>query len=210
MKNSSERTVNIIIAIFILLSLLISGIALASTEAAETKVKGIFGKIESSLSMLKNKNEFTKNNIMSELNKHLLPEVNTQFFSNKVLSKNLKKVPEDLKADFVTELSIQLINTYSNLLSKHNDETIEVHQATSSKSGKLAMVNVTVVGKNKTNKAVVKLIKSTDETWKFFDIVVEGISLIDTKQAEINASFNKLGAEGTLKRLQEINKKSSS
>ena len=50
------------------------------------------------------------------------------------------------------------------------------------------MVNVTIIGESATNKAVVKLLKSNDEVWQFFDIVVEGISLLDSKQAEINSS----------------------
>ena len=52
-----------------------------------------------------------------------------------------------------------------------------------------------------------KLIKSNEQAWLFFDIEVEGISLLQTKQAEINASFNKLGVEGTLLHLQKINQK---
>ena len=208
MKNSSEKSVNVIIGLFILLSLLISGIALASVNEAENKVKVVFEQIESSLSSLKTKNEFTKSNIRNELTKYLLPEVNTKFFSNKVLNKNLQKVPEELKESYTTELSTQLINTYSNLLSKYNDETIVINNATLSKSGKIAMVNLTVVGKSTSNKAVVKLLKSNEDKWQFFDIVVEGISLLDTKQAEISSSFNRLGAEGTLQRLKEINQES--
>jgi phospholipid transport system substrate-binding protein len=165
----------------------------------------VFNQIESSLISLKSKDEFTRTNIRIELTKYLLPEVNTQFFSNKVLNKNLRKVPTELKDEFVTELSIQLINTYSNLLSKYNNETIVINNGSLSKSGKIAMVNITIVGQKKSNKAVIKLLKSNDEGWKFFDIVIEGISLIDSKQAEINSSFNKLGPEATLKRLKEIN-----
>lgn len=70
------------------------------------------------------------------------------------------------------------------------------------------MVNVTIVGKTKANKAVVKLLKSADKSWKFFDIVVEGISLIDTKQAEINSTINKLGVEATLQLLIDTNNRS--
>ena len=47
------------------------------------------------------------------------------------------------------------------------------------------MVNVAITGKNKTNKAVLKLIQNKDEDWKFFDIIIEGISLLETKQKEI-------------------------
>ena len=205
MKKSYDRSVDILVVIFILLSLIISSFALASTEEAESKVKRVFEQIESSLSSLKSKNEFTKTNIRTELTKYFLPEVNSQYFSYKVLSKNLPKISKELKVEFVTELTSQLINTYSHLLTKYNDESISVGRGVLSKSGKIAMVNLTIVGKNKSNKAVVKLLKSSDENWKFFDIVVEGISLIDTKQAEINSSINKLGVEATLQHLKEIN-----
>lgn len=202
MKKSYDRSVDILVVIFILLSLIISSFALASTEEAESKVKRVFEQIESSLSSLKSKNEFTKTNTRT---KYFLPEVNSQYFSYKVLNKNLPKISKELKVEFVTELTSQLINTYSHLLTKYNDESISVGRGILSKSGKIAMVNLTIVGKNKSNKAVVKLLKSSDENWKFFDIVVEGISLIDTKQAEINSSINKLGVEATLQHLKEIN-----
>lgn len=205
MKKSYDRSVDILVVIFILLSLIISSFALASTEEAESKVKRVFEKIESSLSSLKSKNEFTKTNIRTELTKYFLPEVNSQYFSYKVLNKNLPKISKELKVEFVTELTSQLINTYSHLLTKYNDESISVGRGILSKSGKIAMVNLTIVGKNKSNKAVVKLLKSSDGNWKFFDIVVEGISLIDTKQAEINSSINKLGIQATLQQLKEIN-----
>lgn len=208
MKKSNTTNINSLLVIFLLLSFLISSLAMASGDTPETKVKFVFEKIDSSLSILKSQNKLTKMNIKSELTTYLLPEVNAQFFSYKVLNKNLQKVPEELKSEFVFELTEQLINTYSHLLSKRNDESIIIGSSSLSTSGKIAMVNLTIVGKNKTNKAVVKLLKSPDETWQFFDIVIEGISIIDTKQKEINASFNKLGVEGTLQHLKSINQKS--
>lgn len=205
MKKSSKKNVDIFVILFIALSLLIANMAMASADDAESKVKQVFEQIESSLTNLKTTNQFTKSNIRDELNKSLLPEVNIKFFSSKVLSKNLQKVPEELRDEFSTELSKQLINTYSNMLSKYDNEKITIGQGSLSKSGKIAMVNVTIVGESATNKAVVKLLKSNEDVWQFFDIVVEGISLLDSKQAEINSSFNKLGAEGTLQRIKELN-----
>ena len=208
MKRSYKKDVDVFVVIFLLLMLVISSFALASTESAEGKVKRVFEQIESSLSSLKSKNELTKTNIRSELTKYFLPEVNSQFFSYKVLNKNIPKLSKELKGEFVRELTSQLINTYSHLLIKHNDGTISVGRGTLSKSGKTAMVNLTIVGQKKSNKAVVKLLKSSDESWKFYDIVIEGVSLIDTKQAEINSSINKLGLEATLQRLKDINSRS--
>jgi ABC-type transporter MlaC component len=187
--------------------LLISATVFASEDNAKVKVKSVFTAIESSLIKLKTTGTLNKANIRGVLSQYLLPEVDTRYFTYKVLNKNMAKVPDELKAAFVSELTLQLINTYSNLLTAYNNEVINIGQSTLSKSGKMAMVDITIVGKSKTNKAVVKLMLSNDSNWLFFDIEVEGISLLQTKQAEINASFTKLGVEGTLSHLQKINQK---
>lgn len=209
MKNSNERNLNIFIVIFLLLSILISSLALATTVTPEMKVKVVFDRIESSFLSLKSTNQFTKSNIRDVLTKYLLPEINTRFYSYKVLNKNLSKVPSELKDEFVAELSTQLINTYSHLLSKHDNESINTVASSLSKSGKLAKVNINVVGKRKTNKVIVKLLRSKEDSWQFFDIIIEGVSLLDTRQKEINSNFKRLGVEGTLLHLKNINQSST-
>tara|TARA_R110000744_G_scaffold304543_3_gene413056 strand:+ start:12755 stop:13390 length:636 start_codon:yes stop_codon:yes gene_type:complete len=207
MKTKRAININLISVVIITIALLISATVFASTEDAKTKVQVVFSQVEAALIKLKQTEALTKTNIRDVLSKYLLPELDARYFTYKVLNKNMPKVPDELKEAFITELSLQLINTYSNLLNKYNNEVIHVGQSTLSKSGKMAMVDVTIVGKTKTNKAVVKLLQSNEQAWLFFDIEVEGISLLQTKQAEINASFNKLGVEGTLLHLQKINQK---
>ncbi|WP_162533755.1 ABC transporter substrate-binding protein [Colwellia sp. Arc7-D] len=207
MKTKRAFNTNLLSVVFITMALLISATVFATADEAKVKVKNVFSQVETSLIKLKKADTLTKNNIRDVLNQYLLPEVDTRYFTYKVLNKNMAKVPDDLKTSFIAELSQQLINTYSNLLNKYNNEVINIGQSTLSKSGKIAMVDITIVGKNKTNKAVVKLLQSDELNWLFFDIEVEGISLLQTKQAEINASFNKLGVEGTLSHLQKINQK---
>lgn len=207
MKIARSMSTNLICVFIITGALLISTIVLAATEEAKNKVKAVFSPIESSLIALKQSNSLNQKNIRQVLNQYLLPEVETRYFTYKVLNKNISKVPEELKIEFINELSIQLVNTYSHLLNKYSNEVINIGQASLSNSGKMAMVDITIIGKNTTNKAVVKLLQSKDKDWLFFDIEIEGISLLQSKQAEINASFNKLGIEGTLLQLKKINQK---
>lgn len=208
MKKPYERNINIFVLIFVLLTLFISSLALANDNLPEEKVKTVFTNIEAALIPLKSANQLSRNNIREILTQYLLPEVSTQYFSHKVLGVHLAKLSSEHKEAFKTELTSQLMDTYSHLLSKFNNEAINIGTSSISKSGKVAMVNITIIGKNKTNKAVVKLIKLRDETWLFYDIVVEGISLLETKQKEINASLHKLGPEQTLLQLQTINQRS--
>ena len=210
MKKSYSHNVNIYVVIFIVLSLFISALAIGSLDYPELKTKIVFGQIESLLVSLKNEDKFVKSNIRDVLELHLMPEVNTQFFSNNVLGKNRTKIPNELKGDFVTELSLQLINSYSQLLSKYNNETINIGASSLSKSGKMASVKITIVGKIKTKNAVVKLLKATNGNWQFFDVIIEGISILDAKQKEINSSIHRLGVKDTLSHLKSVNQKSIS
>jgi len=207
MKTERTKYTNFIAVALIAMALLIPASVFAASDDAKRKVETIFSQVEASLITLKQTDKLTKANIRAVLTQYLLPEVDTRYFTYKILNKNMAKVPEALRESFVSELSLQLINTYSNLLSKYNNEAINIGHSSLSKSGKLAMVDITIVGKTNTNKAVVKLLQSNAQTWLFFDIEVEGISLLQTKQGEINASFNKLGIEGTLLHLQKINQK---
>lgn len=207
MKTERAKCTNLMTVVIITMALLISATVFAAPDDAKSKVKTIFSQVESSLIALKQKDKLNKANIRDVLTQYLLPEVDTRYFTYKVLNKNMAKVPEALRESFIIELSLQLINTYSNLLNKYNNEEIIIGQSTVSNSGKMAMVDITIVGKTKTNKAVVKLLQSNENNWLFFDIEIEGISLLQTKQGEINASFNKLGVEGTLAHLQKINQK---
>jgi phospholipid transport system substrate-binding protein len=207
MTSKRNNNTNLISVVIFTMALLITATVFASPNDAKVKVKQIFSQVEASLMRLKQTETLTKANIRNVLNQYLLPEVDTRYFTYKILNKNLIKVPEELREPFIAELSLQLINTYSNLLNKYDHEVINIGESTISKSGKMAMVDITIVGSTKTNKAVVKLLQSSTQAWLFFDIEVEGISLLQTKQAEINASFNKLGIEGTLLQLQKINHK---
>ncbi len=207
MKIGHVAFTNLTTVVVITLVLLISTTVFASSEDAKSKVKTVFNQVETSLIALKQDNALTKIRVREVLTKVLLPEVDTRYFTYKVLNKNMSKVPDELKEQFINELSLQLISTYSNLLNKYNNEVIKIGQSSLSQSGKMAMVDISIVGKTKTNNAVVKLLLSNAKEWLFFDMEIEGISLLQTKQGEINTSFNKLGIEGTLAHLRKINQK---
>ncbi len=207
MKIGHVAFTNLTTVVVITLVLLISTTVFASSEDAKSKVKTVFNQVETSLIALKQDNALTKIRVREVLTKVLLPEVDTRYFTYKVLNKNMSKVPDELKEQFINELSLQLISTYSNLLNKYNNEVINIGHSSLSQSGKMAMVDISIVGKTKTNNAVVKLLLSNAKEWLFFDIEIEGISLLQTKQGEINTSFNKLGIEGTLAHLRKINQK---
>ncbi|WP_077339154.1 MlaC/ttg2D family ABC transporter substrate-binding protein [Pseudocolwellia agarivorans] len=207
MNNKFSLTLNRLTFAFIL-SLFISMLAVAEVNnEPEKQVKVAFGIIEQEIIQLKQRNEFNSAQIKKVLNQHLLPEINTRYFALKSLGKYAKDMSEETKLSYIQALQIQLINSYANLLSNYNNEKIVFNKSSVSDSGKIAQVYLNIESRNKTNTAVIKLMKITDDNWKIFDIVIEGISLVQTKQAELNSSIAKLGVVGTLEKLQTMNAK---
>ncbi|XPF93180.1 MlaC/ttg2D family ABC transporter substrate-binding protein [Colwellia sp. RE-S-Sl-9] len=208
MKNKSNMTLNGLTLAFILLSIFIATLALAdANNEPDKQVKVAFGTIEQEIIQLKSRNEFNNTQIKKILNQHLLPEINTRYFALKSLGKYAKDMSEEMKLSYIQALQIQLINSYANLLSNYNNEKIVFNKNSISESGKIAQVYLNIESRNKTNTAVIKLMKITDDDWKIFDIVIEGISLVQTKQAELSSSITKVGLVGTLEKLQTINAK---
>lgn len=208
MKHSSNSTINGAILIFILLSVLISVAVMAETNTDPSiKISRAFNNIEQEVNQLKSNNKSTRNELTTVLNKYLLPEINSRYFAMKSLGKYVKTMSDENKLAYTNELQIQLINNYANLLSKHNNDKISTGSSNISASGKSAQVNLKIENKNHTNRAIIKLIKTSKQDWQIFDIVVEGISLLQTKQAELNSSITKIGVDSTLEKLKSINAK---
>lgn len=208
MKTSPKNSTNLIIIVFLLLSFFIAQVAMAgNTIAPAKKIEQLFSKIEQEVNTLKHKQVFNKQELKQLLNQHLMPEVNNRYFALKVLGKHVKTMDDNLKRGYVNELENQLMLSYANLLSKYNNEKVLVTSEKISSNNKHAQVAINVINQQKTVSAVIKLNKNSENQWLIFDIVIEGISLLQSKQSEVQSSISKIGIEKTLEKLKELNLK---
>jgi len=207
-KKIATTSLNYLVFVFMLTTSIITTFAVAETTVEpEKQIKSAFVNIEKELINLKQKNQFTGAEIKKVLNQYLLPEVDSRYFTLKSLGKYASNMSDELRAAYTKELQIQVINSYANLLSNYNNEKIVFNKSSISESGKIAQVYLNIESRNNTNTAVIKLMRVAQDNWKVFDIVIEGISLVQTKQAELSSSISKLGLEGTLNKLQKLNAK---
>lgn len=180
------------------------------SHASEIKASAIalFGGLESSLGALYSTNQLTLDNVKNTLRHKLIPASNTKYFAYKVLGKNLVKMNEEQKLAFIEALTQNLINSYASILVKYHNEKIVIAEPKIQPSGKIATVGIELQGMEKPVKAVSKWLFSEKlNTWQIFDIVIEGVSLLQSKQAEINSSISRNGVEATIDKLNHINGK---
>ena len=192
------------------LLMLLIGLTLATTTVNATEVKAaaaaLFNGLEQSIGELYNTNQLTQDNLKALLRIKLIPASDTKYFAYKVLGKHLANMTAEQKLEFIEVLSQNLINSYSSVLVKYKNEKIVLGEPKIQPSGKIADVSVEIMTVNRPVKAVSKWLYNENlSTWQIFDIVIEGISLLQSKQAEINGSISRVGLAGTLEKLKQIN-----
>lgn len=171
-------------------TLLFSATVLA--ESLVQKSQRVFDDLQQQLSALKQQNELTEGKVAVLVESVLLPNIDRKFFTYKALGKNLGKLNQDEKQEFMQYFTQRLLKSYASPLVKYNNETFKVIDTKLSESGKLAATNFKVTGSKRTVSMQTKWRYSEEaQSWLMYDLVVEGISLLQTQQKELASLFGK-------------------
>ncbi|MFT6530124.1 MAG: phospholipid transport system substrate-binding protein [Psychrosphaera sp.] len=177
-------------------------------ETVDAVADKLFKKVELELISLKQANNLTIQAIQQLVENEVLTSVDEKFFAYKVLGKNLAKLSAEQKAEFVKVLKDTLVLNYANSLVNYNNEKIVVVSSSLANSNKNASVSMKLVGKNKTTQLITKWRFSEDQDkWLMYDFVIEGISLLQSKQKELAQVLANSGPEATLELLKSKNNK---
>lgn len=144
------------------------------------------------------------------MEQELLPHVDYKFSALKVLGKHFKSVPHDKIPEFIQVFRDYLVTTYAIAMSQYNDQVVEFEPAQDVEDDRMVTVRALVKEPGRPDiKIAFKVRKSsrTDE-WKAFDMVAEGISLLSSKQSELEGIIRQDGIDAVIKMLKEKNSQS--
>jgi len=114
--------------------------------------------------------------------------------------------PEQRKR-LVDEFRNMLVRTYSNAVQAYRGQTLRVLPARSSKEASDEVtVRTQYIRANGQPLPVDFTMRRTDQGWKVFDFVVEGVSLVLTYRSEFDAIVKQEGIDGLIKRLAQKNR----
>ena len=127
----------------------------------------------------------------------LMPSVDYRYAAYRILGKHLKKVSKEQRAEFVEAMRHYLVRTYSVALAKYQNQQVLFEADKPTKNKRIVAVKTQIVEQNAPTINVVFQMRKNKKTgqWKAYDIVVEGISLLTTKQAELNKKIAKQGID---------------
>ncbi|MBU2881809.1 ABC transporter substrate-binding protein [Psychrosphaera sp. B3R10] len=127
----------------------------------------------------------------------LMPFIDVTFASYKILGTQLKKSTKEEREMFVNAMQRSLIQTYSGALSQYTNQTVVYEQDKNVDGKKSVNVKAELMSDNgPTLSMIFKLRKGRQSgEWKAYDLIVEGISLVDSKRAELSTPIRQNGIE---------------
>nr|WP_018982733.1 ABC transporter substrate-binding protein [Salinimonas chungwhensis] len=159
-----------------------------------------FDRIKENQASIKNDPEQMRT-IMQE---ELLPYVDYKFAAYKVLGKYASKVDRDELQEFVKVFREYLITTYAVAMNYYDDQEVIFEPASDVGDSSYVVVRAIVKDPNRPEiKVAFKLRKdSRTNEWGAFDMVAEGISLLDSKRSEFESIIRQDGIQKVIELMQ--------
>ena len=138
-----------------------------------------------------------KEKIKSVVTDNLSKHVDFNFISLKIIGKNFKKYSKPEIKDFINVMEPYMIGLFSQAFSFYNNQKIIISPNVK-KSGRLTSVYIKVVESGKPDINLIFKLRKNKKTGenKVFDLIAEGISMVDSKKSEFAPIIRRSGLTG--------------
>ncbi len=200
--------------LFAVLSLVvISWSSVLSAEVAESPVALLERTSQQVLQILHDEKallEKEPERIYKIVNEYILPHLDDVTMAKLALGKNWKKASRDQKIAFVKEFRHLLLRTYGKSLIEFGDQTIRYFPQKLTEDVKKISVKAEVIQPGGASIPLVYRMRIKNNSWKVYDIKIDGISLVTSYRGTFTQEVRKSGIDGLLKYMVEKNGQLSS
>jgi phospholipid transport system substrate-binding protein len=139
----------------------------------------------------------------------LLPNFDIEYAGKLVLGKShWMAATEEQRTRFVAAFYSFLITTYAKGILEFDQESLViVPEANFSKDGKKALVLTELIIDGGDNIQVNYSVRQTKDSWKIYDVRIEGVSYIQNYRSQFNAEITAQGIDAVILRLEDEAKK---
>lgn len=153
-------------------------------------------------------NEIRKNpNILKDIvREELMPYIDYRYAAFKVLGTYLKKTTSDERNAFVPVFRDYLVTSYAQVFTLYDRQVVEFEPARDvDEKSKILVVRTSILEPGRDPIDItfkVRKNKNTDE-WRAFDMIAEGVSLLDSKESELSSVIRQNGLAHVTEMLRE-------
>ncbi|MDO6764583.1 phospholipid-binding protein MlaC [Agarivorans sp. 1_MG-2023] len=142
----------------------------------------------------------------------LMPHIDYRYASFVVLGKQIKKTTKEQRSEFTAAFKEYLVSTYKQALGQYKQQQVSIEPEKSVEGKKKVGVKAQFIDGErppiKLEFKFRKLKKKTEDSsdrWLAYDLIAEGVSLLSTKQSEMDSLIRSNGIDGVIKLLQDKN-----
>ena len=147
---------------------------------------------------------FNPKQIYSVIDRTIMPHVDFTEMARWVVGRNAwAKADSNTQQTFVKEFSTMVVNSYGRALLEYNDQKIEFLPLRGSAEGKdRIQVSSYLKDNGKSIRMDYRLIRQGN-TWRVYDIIIEGVSLMQGYRAQFAEDVRHSGVAGAVMRMRE-------
>ena len=135
----------------------------------------------------------------------VLPHVDFEEATRLAVGRGWKEATPEQRKKLTTEFRNMLVRTYSNAISAYEGQTMKVQPVRMKPGDTDVTVRNQFIRPGGKPVLVDYSMRKTEQGWKIYDIVVEGVSLVLTYRSEFDQVVKQEGIDGLIKRLSQKN-----
>ena len=135
----------------------------------------------------------------------VLPYIDFEQSTRLALGRAWNQATPEQKKRLVAEFRAMLVRTYSNAVQAYQGQTLKVLPSRGKQDPEDTTVRTQYIRAGGQPLPIEFHMRQTEKTWKVYDIVVEGVSLVMTYRSEFDAVVKQEGIDGLIKRLAQKN-----
>ena len=143
------------------------------------------------------------------VDKYLLPHFDTEFSARLVLGQHWRDATPDQRQRFIDAFYHSLLNNYGAALSDFTSDRLKIFPSKVDPDTTRATVRTEVKRDNGDRVAVNYYMHKTPQGWKAWDVVIDGISYVNSYREDFGPQIEQHGIDSVIKRLESGEKPDS-
>jgi phospholipid transport system substrate-binding protein len=135
------------------------------------------------------------------VDKYLLPHFDTQRSAQLVLGKYWRTATPDQRQRFIDAFYHSLLSNYGSALAEFTSDRLKIYPTNVAPDARVATVRTDVKRDNGDRVAVNYYMVRTPQGWKAWDVVIDGISYVNSYREDFGAQIEQQGIDAVIKRL---------
>jgi len=142
------------------------------------------------------------------VDKYLLPHFDTEFAARLVLGQHWRTAAPEQRKRFIDAFYHSLLNNYGSALADFTADKLKIYPTNADPNATRATVRTEVKRGNGDRVAVNYYMHKTPQGWKAWDVVIDGISYVNSYREDFGSQIDQQGLDAVINRLEKGEKPS--